>query len=433
MIEVLTMDYELAINGGKPVRSKPLPANYPGAIIMGEEEANAASKVIHSQSPFRFYGEDMQYAAEDLEERMAKDLGVPYVLGVTSCTAALVTALKALGIGYGDKVIVPAVTFIATAGAVVSANAVPVFVDVDESMNLDVLDLERVFDDEVKAIIAVPLLGAPCQMDKIMAFANKHGIYVIEDVAQSCGVRFKGEQQGTIGDIGVFSFQMNKMLTAGEGGAIATRNLEWFERAVRYHDQGSFRKRLQHKYGIETQPENAFAGQNYRMSEITAAVLVEQWKKLDLILKPMKDNYLKITDALSRQLPGLKLRPTCDREGDLGSMIGMTFENIEQADQFSKALTAENIACGKIYNAMPVYKFPQIFNQRSAERDGFPYNYPFKKEVVYSDQMCPKAEDLLTRMVFVSVSALLSAQDCEEMIQGIVKVYEGLNFYDVSK
>lgn len=422
------MHNQLAIHGGEPVRDKPLPANYPGAILMGEEEAKAASQVIHAQSPFRFYGEHPQYAAEELEDMMAKDLGVPYVLGVTSCTAAMVTALKALGIGYGDKVIVPAVTFIATAGAVVSANAVPVFVDVDESMNLDPHDLERVIDNEVKAVIAVPLLGAPCQMDEIMAFAKKHSIYVIEDVAQSCGVRFKGEMQGTIGDIGVFSFQMNKMLTAGEGGAITTRSLEWFERAVRYHDQGNFRKRLQKKHGIQTSPDQAFVGQNYRMSEITAAVLVEQWKKLDLILKPMKNNYLKIISALSAQLPDLRLRPTCDKEGDLGAIIGMIFANASQADQFSKALTAENIACGKIYNGMPVYKNPQIFHQRTVEQNGFPFNYPFKNPVIYSDQICPNAEDLLSRMVFVSVSPLLSTLDVDEIVRGIIKVYKGLEF-----
>ncbi|RAV07428.1 DegT/DnrJ/EryC1/StrS aminotransferase, partial [Paenibacillus contaminans] len=143
---------------------------------MGPEEAAALAKVIEAQSPFRYYGADVQKKVEQLENEMAEKLGVPYVLGVTSCTAALVVALKALGIGYGDKVIVPAVTFIATAGAVVCAGAVPVYVDVDESLNMDASDLERVYDDEVKAIIAVSILGHPVDMDPVMAFAKKHNI-----------------------------------------------------------------------------------------------------------------------------------------------------------------------------------------------------------------------------------------------------------------
>lgn len=421
------MSQTLAIHGGPPVREKPLPANYPGALLMGQEEADAASSVIYAQSPFRFYGESLLYKTEQLEEMMARDLGIPYVLGVTSCTAALVVAMKALGIGYGDKVIVPAVTFIATAGAVISANAVPVFVDVDESMNLDPADLERVMDEDVKAIIAVPLLGAPCDMDPIMAFARKHHLHVIEDVAQSCGVSYKGKPQGAIGDIGVYSFQMNKMLTAGEGGAVATSNMEWFERAVRYHDQGSFRKRLQEKHGLTSDhAEQAFAGQNYRMSEITAAVLVEQWKKLDRVLKPMKASYLRIVESLQERLPGLKLRPSRDIDGDLGANIGMLFETADEAEHFAAALVAERIDCRKLYGGKTVYQFPQILNMRSAERDGFPFNYPFNRSVHYAEGLCPRAEDLLQRMIFVSISPLLTTQDEADIIEGITKVYSGL-------
>lgn len=173
---------KLAINGGTPVRSKPQPPNYPGATVMGTEEMSALGKVIEAQSPFRYYGVNPQMKVEQLENEMAEKLGVPYVLGVPSCTEALVVALKALGIGYGDKVIVPAVTFIATAGAIIRAGAVPVYVDVDESLNMDANDLER--------------------LDRMVQSMRKHAAAVKKAVADKLlTIQFRGVVDET-GDIG---------------------------------------------------------------------------------------------------------------------------------------------------------------------------------------------------------------------------------------
>src|SRR5690606_7265198 len=140
---------KLAIHGGTPVRSRPLPPNYPGPGVYGSEEAERVSDVVMAQAPFRYYGAQRRHAVQSLGAAIAHDLSTPYALAVSSGTAALMVALKALGIGYGDKVIIPAHTFVATAGAVVCCSAVPVYCDIDESMNLDPSDLERVYDDEV--------------------------------------------------------------------------------------------------------------------------------------------------------------------------------------------------------------------------------------------------------------------------------------------
>lgn len=414
---------KLAIEGGPPARSKPLPPNYPGASVMGAEEAEQASRTILARSPFRYYGPGMQHAVQALEDAMAKDLGVPYVLGVTSCTAALIVALKALGIGYGDKVIVPAKTFLATPGAVVCAGAVPVFVDVDESLNLDPGDLERVMDDEVKAIIAVSILGNPVDMDPVMAFARKHGLYVIEDVAQSCGAKYKGAYTGTIGDIGVFSFQMNKVITAGEGGALVTRDPQLFDRAVRYHDQGMFRQKA--RYEMDSPEEtNAFIGQNYRMSELTGAVMIEQWHKLDGIVAAMKKQCGSIRASLAAELPTMRFRKTADPDGDIGSNLGMILPSAEAAQQFVKALHAERIGVYILYGGKPVYMIPQLFRQQTAEKDNFPFNYPFEQPVTYTENMCPSAVDLIPRTVYLPVSPTLTDQDVREIVEGIVKVYK---------
>ncbi|MBP1993786.1 DegT/DnrJ/EryC1/StrS family aminotransferase [Paenibacillus eucommiae] len=417
---------KLAIHGGKPARSKPLPPNYPGAVLMGAEEADAAAQVIHAQSPFRYYGPEPVFTVKALEDQISRDMNVPYVLGVTSCTAGLIIALKALGIGYGDKVIVPANTFIATAGAVICSNAVPVFVDVDDTLNMDPDDLERVMDDEVKAIIAVPILGNPCDMQRIMSFAEKHNIYVIEDVAQSCGIKHHGRYAGTIGHVGVLSFQMNKILTAGEGGAIITHSAQIFERAARYHDQGLFRDKQ--RYNLESSDEeNAFAGQNYRMSEITGAVALAQWGKLNEILTNMKTHYTNIQQALSLEIPTLQFRRVIDTEGDIGSNLGMILPTKQMAELFTDALNAENINTAILYNGKPVYMNPQIFHQRTAEKHNFPFDFKFKHAVEYTEEMCPRAADLIARTVYLPISPILTEADTSEIIAGIIKVYAAVS------
>lgn len=416
---------KLAIDGGKPARSAPLPPNYPGAMMIGREEAEAAAAVIGARSPFRYYGPDLRYTVRQLEERICADFGVPYSLGVTSGTAALITALRAVGVGYGDKVIVPANTFIATPGSVVCCNAVPVFADIDDTMNIDPNDLERVADDEVKAIVAVPIIGTPCDMDPIMAFARKRGIAVVEDVAQSCGVKYKGKYQGTIGDAGAFSFQLNKILTAGDGGAVIAKERHIFERAVRFHDQGNIREK--ERYGIDSPDDaHAFVGQNYRMSEITGAMLLEQWKKLDDIVLRMKRCWLAVRDGLRAELPGIRFRGNPDEDGDIGSNLGIVLSSANEAKQFSAALEAENVSNYILYGGNPVYKFPQLYHQRGVDRDGFPFNYPFKRPVRYEAGMCPKAEALIPRVSFIPISPLLTDADAEQIVAGVVKVCKGL-------
>ncbi|MFD0710388.1 DegT/DnrJ/EryC1/StrS family aminotransferase [Paenibacillus sp. GCM10027626] len=420
---------KLAIEGGVPARKAPLPPNYPGAMVMGEEEAAKVAEVIYGRSPFRYYGPDCQNAVQTFENKMAAQLGVPYTLAVSSCTAALIVAMKALGIGYGDKVIVPANTFLATAGAVVACNAVPVFADVDESLNIDPADLLRVFDDEVKAIIVVPILGNPVDMEPVMAFAKKHGVYVIEDVAQSCGTMYKGSYAGTIGDVGVYSFQMNKVLTSGEGGAVVTRDPRIFERAVRYHDQGIFREKA--RYGIDSSEEEAaFMGQNYRMSELAGAVMVQQWDKLPGIVSAMKSHNQTIRTALSAAFPQINYRRCSDPEGDIGSNLGMIMASREDAMALTHALVAENINVQLLYGGKPVYMIPQLFHQRTADASGFPFNYPFRNPVVYEEQMCPRAVDLIARTVYLPISPLLTEQDVAEIIDGIIKVGHKTGLFD---
>ncbi|RKN82109.1 DegT/DnrJ/EryC1/StrS family aminotransferase [Paenibacillus ginsengarvi] len=419
---------KLALHGGTPVRSTPLPPNYPGAVVYGKEEAELASKVIYAQSPFRYYGPNMQGAVEALENAIVQDFDAKYALAVTSGTAALIVAMKALGIGYGDKVIVPANTFIATPGAVVCCNAVPVYCDVDDSLNLDPNDLERVYDEDVKAIIVVPILGNPVDMDPVMAFAKSKHIAVIEDMAQSCGVRYKGRYAGTIGDIGTFSFQMNKIVTSGEGGAVVTRDVSLLERAIRYHDQGVLRHRT--RYGIDSPDELfAFSGQNYRMSELAGAVMLEQWKKLPTIVGSMKTHHDRIAAELEAEIPGIRYRACPDPDGSIGSNLGIVFPTAAGAASFNQALNAENVQSYVLYGGKPVYMNPSLFHMRSAEKNNFPYDYPFKQPVSISENMCPRAVDLIPRTVYIPMSPVLSDRDAADIVEAAVKVHRALQVF----
>lgn len=416
------MNKELAVNGGTPVRSTMLDAEYLGASLYGAEELDAITNVVSKRSPFRYYGIDLQYRTKAFENAAAKYFGIDNTLAVSSGTASLIVALKAAGIGAGDKVIVPAVTFIASAGAVVCAGAVPVFCDVDDSLNIDPAKIEACCDEYTKAIIVVPLLGNPCDMDPILEVARKNNLVVIEDVAQSMGSSYKGVLQGTSGDIGCFSMQLNKVITTGEGGLVITRNPKYYERAVRYHDQGMFRE----KEGFLSANEDGelLIGQNYRMSELAGSIAEVQLSRLPGLVKRCSEIYKKV-EAAVKDIDGLQLRRIVDPEGNLGTALLAFAPTVEKAAEIRAAISAENIPCGYLYGGKPLYVNPQIMKQKTADPSGFPFNQ-FKEPVVYSKGMCPVAEDLMSRNIFVPISPTFTDNDADQMIEALVKVCKAM-------
>ncbi|MBP1994939.1 DegT/DnrJ/EryC1/StrS family aminotransferase [Paenibacillus eucommiae] len=418
------MERQPARQAGKPLFEKPLEGHYPGATAMGAEEAAALSAVAMARSPFRYYGLDLQHQTRSFEDHFARYLNVRYTLGVTSCTAALFVALKALQLGYGDKVAVPAFTFLATAGAVVSAGAVPVFIDIDDSMGIDPLDLDRKLaaDNEIRAVIIVPLLGYPCDMAALLAVAAKHGVRVIEDVAQSCGASYAGRKLGTFGDIGVFSFQMNKLITAGDGGAVVTSDPALFIRAVRYHDQGIFRE--QERYGLQSPDEaDAFAGLNFRMSEFTGAAMGAQLVKLPDILRRMRIVHDLVRGELQARAPQLRLRKLYDEEGCAGCYVALVLPTPDIAQEFIRALAADNITSYLLYGGMPLFRRDIFRLRRTAEKDDFPYNYPFRNPIEDPEQSCPCAIDLCPRTVFIPISPDFTREDGELLVTGILSFF----------
>ena len=208
----------LAIDGGTPVRSEPLPLEFPGIHHMGEEELEAAMRPLKGRSHFRYYGIDLRHEVDEFESEFASFLGVKHALAVSSGTGALQTALSALGVGPGQELIVPAYMWVSVAAAVVNQGAIPVLADINDTFCMDPAQLERQITERTSGVIVVHMSGAPADIKPLRDIVRKRGLFLLEDCAQCNGGAVEGQKVGTFGDMATFSFQMNKNMTSGEGG-----------------------------------------------------------------------------------------------------------------------------------------------------------------------------------------------------------------------
>jgi hypothetical protein len=227
-------------------------------------------------------------------------------------TGALLVGLAALGVGPGDEVIVPTYTWVATINAVVTLGAVPVFVDIDESLTMDPRAVEAAITEATVAIVPVHMRGAAADIAPILAIAERRGLAVLEDAAQAVGGLYHGKRLGTFGKFGAFSLQYHKTITTGEGGLVVSDDTKMFERAVRYHDQGSVRVEELDQMIPDESP--LIIGVNYRMSELTAAVGVAQLGKMDWIIGQQRAHKARAARGLAG-IPGVRLRPLAGSRG----------------------------------------------------------------------------------------------------------------------
>ncbi len=398
------------------------PPMFPGGMAIGEEEEHAVLDVLRRKRLFRHYGhEPGPSRAAELEEAFAGFMGARHALAMTSGTASLVTGLRAIGVGPGDEVIVPAYTWIASAAAVVAVGAVPVVAEVDETLTLDPEDVERKISPFTQAIMPVHMRGAPCRMDELLQVARRHGLKVIEDVAQADGASYKGRRLGSLGDVGCFSLQFNKIITAGEGGMVVTNEEQTWKRAVMYHDVIA---------GLAFSPEETLCGVNYRLSELQAAVALVQLGRLEGLLGAMRERKrllrAGLTDVLQRK--GLAFRKLADPEGDAAVALIFFAQDAGQAGRIAQALDAESIQSGVLYRPeAPDYHvyahWTPILEQRTWTERGGPWRWA-QQPTAYSRDMCPRSLDLLGRAVHLDVSPLLTNEDIEEMLDGANRVLE---------
>jgi len=410
----------LAIDGGSPVRTAPLDHRR-GVNLIDQQERAALIEVIDSHSLFRYYGPDLRNKVAGFEDAVRERLSVPHVTATSSGTAALVAGLAALGVGPGDEVVVPAVTFIATVNAVIEAGAVPIFCDVDDSLDLDPAALPAVLTARTAAIMPVHLENVVADMDAIIAAAA--GVPIIEDACQAMGATHRGREAGTIATMGAFSLQLEKNITAGEGGVLVTSDERLHWRAARYTDQGG-QFTTSHGAGRGGERDEVFAGTNLRMNELTGAVAGVQLGRLDGILSAMRANKAKVLGAIG-EVDGLQRRGASDPAGDGGSSITWYLPDAAMAERFVAALNAEGIPSLTMYNGLPVYATPAILQRRTIT----PKRSPWARHgvpVEYAMGMCPNAEDLIARSVTLGIGPTYDAADLDDIATAVTKVAAAL-------
>lgn len=373
---------------------------------------------------FRYYNPRPSKVAA-AEKAMMDLIGTRFCLAVNSCTSALVTAYRALGIGAGDEVIIPAYTFFATAATVVSSNAVPVIVDVDETLCMDAEAVEKAITGRTRAIVPVHMRGAPARMDAIMDVADKKGIAVIEDVAQAGGGSFNGKVLGSIGLMGCFSFDYYKVIVSGEGGFITTDDKRLYTRALNWHDCAACWR--PDRFGPEAEDEELFCGENYRMSEMEGAVALAQIRRAKKMIADYRNAKKKIKEAIG-QFPALGFRRLADEKGDTGICLIMFLPDAQITQKVLPALQAEGVPAGGIYDSKVrdwhVYNYWQhILEKKSVAADNLPWSAVPENELPkYSKDMCPRSLELLSRAILIDVDYNYSDEDCSAIADGINKV-----------
>ncbi|HEY7304015.1 MAG TPA: DegT/DnrJ/EryC1/StrS family aminotransferase [Bryobacteraceae bacterium] len=407
-------------NSAEAVRSQPLHASYWGTQYYDDAERDQVNEVLTTQSPFRWYGKVQPMKVATFEKEFAERMRTQHVLAVTSGTAALQCAVNALEIGPGDEVILPAWTWHSCYSAIVLAGGLPVFAEIDESFNIDPSDIEHRITPHTKAIMAVHLQGNPADLDRILPIARKHNLRVIEDCAQSLGASYKGRAVGSIGDIGIYSLQLNKTITAGEGGAVATNDSVLFERAARFHDLGALRPLHQRILGEEHL--SPFAGCNFRMSEFTGSVLLAQTRKLDRIVNDVRSNAQRVYHGIG-DLQAVQFRRLPDPAGQLGSGVYIDFKTKERRDRFIDLMKAEKISASPPTGSAILPIQPYIENKATVHPAWPTFNSDRGKAIRYGAASCPRTIDILGRFGGVLMDPKFSRRDTDDIVAAIRKVY----------
>ncbi len=371
---------------------------------------------------FRYYNPRSKVV--DFENRYAAHVGCKHVLAVNSGTSALIAALVAAGIGPGDEVIIPAYTFFASASAVVVAKAIPVIAEINESLTIDPDSIEKLITPRTKAILPVHMLGLPCEMDRICEIARKHNLVVIEDTAQACGGTYQGKYLGTWGDFGCVSLDAYKVIGTGEGGILTTDNDWYYMRAQSYHDTAACWR--PDRYGKERVEGELFCGENYRMSELSAAVGLAQLNRLDWINASTRRGYFYLRENI--KLPaGVKWVEPTDPNGMCGYTLPMIFEDAERAVKAQNAKIVGGMAAGATRGVRDwhmAWNWEHIVDQKSATAEGCPFKCPFAKDVPkYHRDSWPVSKDIMMRVGTLSVSPGMSD---EQLSQTAKAVTEGL-------
>lgn len=341
----------------------------PGFEIIGDEEKQAVNDIFDKGGVLYRYGLNAKrkdiFRVDEFEKEIAKRVGVKHALFVCNGTAALKIALVALGVKPGDEVITQSFTFIATVEAILELGAIPVITEVDASLNMDPVDLEKKITQKTKVIMPVHMGGVAAKMTEIMAIAGKHNIKVLEDSCQALGATYQGKPLGTIGHIGAYSTDLGKIITTGEGGVMVTNDPHLYQKAKEYSDHGHECNPSVPR-GEDTRTTWGF---NYKVTEMQGAVGLAQLKKLGYILQKQQENKKALKDGI-KVVKGIKFRELPNPAGDAGDTLIFFVESREKASRFAKALAAKDIGTKNLPDAINWHfagTWTQIFGDKDLE------------------------------------------------------------------
>jgi 8-amino-3,8-dideoxy-alpha-D-manno-octulosonate transaminase len=341
----------------------------PGFELWSDAERKEVNDVLETGILMR-YGFDGPrkdiWKSVELEKAICKTFGAGYAQLTSSGTAALTTAMAALGVGNGDEVIMPSFTFVASFEAVLSVGAIPVLVDVDDSLTLNPDAVRKAITEKTKCVMPVHMCGSMADMDALVSICKEFDLLLLEDACQSIGATYKGKYLGTIGDAGTFSFDFVKTITCAEGGVVLTNNENIYSKCDGYTDHGHDHKGIDR--GADLHP---FLGYNYRISELHAAVGLAQIKRLQEFLTIQKRNHGILKDVL-KEIPGITFRRLPDTKGDSCTFLSWFLPSEDAAVKVVEALKAEGILAGNFYwynnNWHYIRKWEHLKNATSLNR-----------------------------------------------------------------
>lgn len=320
----------------------------PGFELFGDTERKELNDVLENGVLMRYGFDAMRnghWKAKELEQELETQLQVKHAQLVSSGTAAVTTALASAGIGAGDEVIIPTFTFVASFEAILMLGAIPVLVEIDDTLTLYPEAVKEAITSKTKAVMPVHMCGSMANLDALSSICKTHNLILIEDSSQATGATYHGKPLGSIGDLGCLSLDYVKIITCGEGGAVLTNNEEYYKNADHYSDHGH--DHVGNDRGAETHP---FLGYNFRISELHAAVGLAQLRRLDEFVAIQKKNYTIIREVLS-VIPEITFRTVPEGGVESYSFLSFFLPDLEIARKTSKALKEKGIdACFHYYD-----------------------------------------------------------------------------------
>ncbi len=396
----------------------------PGFELFGELERKEVNDVLDNGVIMRYGFDGMRkghWKSKELETALQQSFKTNHAQLVSSGTAAVSVALASAGVGAGDEVIMPVFTFVASFEAIMMLGAIPVLVDIDDTLAVDPKAVEAAITPKTKAVMVVQMCGSMGNMDAIQAICDKHHLLLVEDACQAIGGTYKGKPLGSIGDLGCFSFDFVKTITSGEGGAIITNNEAYYTNADHYSDHGH--DHIGNDRGAETHP---FLGYNFRISELHAAVGLAQVKRLPEFLAIQKKNYTVLREALSI-IPEVTFRTVPEGGEESYAFLNFFLPNLEITQEVSKAFKENGVdACFHYYdnNWHYIRKWDHLTNLKSL----FPISTEVKngldylktKEFTQSDYYIARNISCLIKLSWTEAEVKERASKMVDIIKNLV-------------